>query len=279
MKKLFMRFKNRLGITFGLLFLESIAELLFPLVIGFAIDDFLDKRYDGLIQLLVLGFFTILIGAVRRLIDSRFYGYIFVQLGTELANSQSRLSPSRKSAQLSLLNEIVEFLENSMPTLFTYVVGLVGTLFILFSLNLPVAVGCLVASFVTLGVYIATSSKTTRLNRGWNDEFEKRVDIVTKNNDAETVQHLHRFMRWNIRLSDLETVNYSIAWLTAIGLLAYTVITTSIDTVEYGTIFSVVMYVYQFIEGYTEVPLHYQEWLRLREISSRINMSLAENKK
>ncbi|WP_113923278.1 ABC transporter six-transmembrane domain-containing protein [Cognataquiflexum aquatile] len=278
MKKIFLRFKNRLSVTFGLLILESIGELLFPLVIGFAIDDLLNKSYEGLFQLSILGFFTILIGAVRRLIDSRFYGYIFVNLGTELAKSQSKLSPSKKSAQLSLLNEIVEFLENSMPSLFTYVVGLFGTMFILFKLNLPVAIGCLISSFITLGVYIATSSKTTRLNSGWNDEFEKRVDVMTKNNDAETVQHLQRFMKWNIRLSDLETVNYSLAWLTAIGLLVFTVMTTSIESIEYGAIFSVVMYVYQFIEGYTEVPLHYQEWLRLREISSRINISLAQNK-
>ena len=148
MKKIFLRFKNRLSVTFGLLILESIGELLFPLVIGFAIDDLLNKSYEGLFQLSILGFFTILIGAVRRLIDSRFYGYIFVNLGTELAKSQSKLSPSKKSAQLSLLNEIVEFLENSMPSLFTYVVGLLGTMFILFKLNLPVAVGCLISSFI-----------------------------------------------------------------------------------------------------------------------------------
>jgi ABC-type bacteriocin/lantibiotic exporter with double-glycine peptidase domain len=276
MKKLFFRFKGRLLVTFSLLVVEAMAELLFPLIIGLAIDDLLVGKRDGLIYLLLLGVFVILVGAVRRLIDSRFYASIFVELGGELAKSSSHLSPSKKSAQLSLLNEIVEFLENSMPNLFTYIIGLFGTLIILSRLNLEVGIACMVAAMLTLAVYLLTSSKTTRFNSGWNDEFEKRVDIISINKDEETIAHLKRFMKWNIRLSDLETVNYSLAWLTAIGLLAYTVVISTVETSEYGLIFSVVMYVYQFIEGYTEVPLHYQEWLRLREISSRINQSLSK---
>lgn len=278
MRKLFFRFKNRFVITFGLLVIESMAELLFPLAIGLAIDDFLAQKYNGLIHLALLGVFLILIGAIRRLVDSRFYASIYVELGGELSQSISPLSPSKKAAQMSLLTEIVEFLEYEMPTLFIYVIGLVGTLVILFQLNLDVAIASLITSIVTLGVYLATSFKTTRLNAGYNDEFEKRVDFVAKNKNDETIAHLSRFMRWNIRLSDLETVNYSLAWLTAIGLLVFTIVTTSIETVEYGLIFSVMMYVYQFIVGYTEVPLHYQQWLRLKEISSRINASLTQIK-
>lgn len=278
MRKLFFRFKNRFVITFGLLVIESMAELLFPLAIGLAIDDFLAQKYNGLIHLALLGVFLILIGAIRRLVDSRFYASIYVELGGELSQSISPLSPSKKAAQMSLLTEIVEFLEYEMPTLFIYVIGLVGTLVILFQLNLDVAIASLITSIVTLGVYLATSFKTTRLNAGYNDEFEKRVDFVAKNKNDETIAHLSRFMRWNIRLSDLETVNYSLAWLTAIGLLVFTIVTTSIETVEYGLIYSVMMYVYQFIVGYTEVPLYYQQWLRLKEISSRINASLTQIK-
>lgn len=278
MRKLFFRFKNRFVITFGLLVIESMAELLFPLAIGLAIDDFLAQKYNGLIHLALLGVFLILIGAIRRLVDSRFYASIYVELGGELSQSISPLSPSKKAAQMSLLTEIVEFLEYEMPTLFIYVIGLVGTLVILFQLNLDVAIASLITSIVTFGVYLATSFKTTRLNAGYNDEFEKRVDFVAKNKNDETIAHLSRFMRWNIRLSDLETVNYSLAWLTAIGLLVFTIVTTSIETVEYGLIFSVMMYVYQFIVGYTGVPLYYQQWLRLKEISSRINASLTQIK-
>lgn len=276
MKKLFFRFKRRLTVTFGLLAIESSGELLFPLAIGFAIDDLLADRYEGLVYLIVLGVFVIMIGAVRRLIDSRFYASIFVELGSELSQSSSPLPPSKKSAQLGLLNEIVEFLENSMPDVITYLVGLVGTIFILFKLNVEVAIACLIASMLTVGVYLITSSKTVRLNSGWNDEFEKRVDIISSNKDEQIVSHLQRFMRWNIRLSDLETINYSVTWLTAIGLLGFTVVNATIETAEYGLIFSVVMYVFQYIEGYTEVPSHYQQWLRLAEISERINVSLSQ---
>lgn len=273
MKKIVSRFKKRLSITFGLLFIESIAELLFPLVIGIAINDLLNDSYSGLIFLGVLGLFTVSIGALRRLIDSRAYAYMYVVLGSELASNSSALSTSKKAAQLSLLNEIVEFLENSLPNLFTYIIGLVGTLIILFKLDMSVAIACVVASLVTLAIYVFTTRKTVQLNAGWNDEFEKRVDVVAKRNNSITKRHLNRFMKWNIRLSDLETVNYSLAWLTAIPLLVFTVATTTSASLEYGSIFAIVMYVFQFIESYTESPQYYQEWLRLKEISNRITLN------
>ncbi|MXX72622.1 MAG: hypothetical protein F4205_08970 [Gemmatimonadetes bacterium] len=77
-------------------------------------------------------------------------------------------------------------------------------------------------------------------------------------------------MRWNIRLSDLEAANFGINWVLMIALLVFAVSAATTETAEYGTVFAVVMYVFQFVESMLMLPFFYQEWLRLREISVRL---------
>ena len=77
-------------------------------------------------------------------------------------------------------------------------------------------------------------------------------------------------MRWNIRLSDLEAANFGIVWLFMVGLLVFSINSAADDNVDYGIIFAVVMYVFQFSESVTLLPFYYQQWLRLREISGRL---------
>ena len=83
-------------------------------------------------------------------------------------------------------------------------------------------------------------------------------------------RHLRDLMRWNIRLSDLEAANFGIVWLFMMGLLVFSVSMAAEATTEYGSVFAVVMYVFQFGDSVILLPYYYQQWLRLREISGRI---------
>ncbi len=55
-----------------------------------------------------------------------------------------------------------------------------------------------------------------------------------------------------------------------IVLIVFSVRAAVERTVDYGTVFAIVMYVFQFMESMMMLPFHYQQWLRLREISGRL---------
>ena len=78
-------------------------------------------------------------------------------------------------------------------------------------------------------------------------------------------------MKWNIKLSDLETINFSIIWFFMISLLIFSIKTASENALEYGTVFALIMYVFEFIENSLTLPLYYQNLIRLKEISNRLN--------
>ena len=270
MHALLKRFAGRFALTLTLVVLEAAGWIFFPLVIGRAIDSVLADSTRGLYEFAILGIVTMGIAVLRRLVDSRAYARIYVTLGEEMAESAADTSTSTRTARLGMLKEIVEFFENSLPELINAVIGLAGTVLILAALNLPVFLGCLVVALATVVLYLLTGGLTMRYNQGLNDEHERQVDAVDSGDPARLAKHLRAMMRWNIRLSDLEAANFGINWVFMIGLLVFAVSAATTETTEYGAVFAIVMYVFQFVESMLMLPFFYQEWLRLREISGRL---------
>ncbi len=270
MQTLFRRFARRYLLTLALVTVESAGWIFFPLFIGRAIDSVLAGSARGLYELGALGIFAMAVAVLRRLVDSRAYARIYTTLGEEMVAQANRNTTSTRTARLGMLREIVEFFENSLPQLVVSVLGLAGTLAILASLNFPIFVGCLIVSVATVTLYALSGRLTVRYNTGLNDEEERRVDIVHSGNPVRVARHLRRVMRWNIRLSDLEAANFGVNWIFMTALMIYAVAAAAERTMDYGSIFAVVMYVFEFMESMMLLPFHYQQWLRLKEISGRL---------
>ena len=270
MLALLRRFAGRFALTLTLVVLEAAAWTLFPLALGRAIDAALGGTRRGFYELAGLGIVAMAIAIARRVVDSRAYARIYARLGEDLVLRESGGSTSTLAARLGMLREIVEFFENSLPNLINSTVGLGGTLLILSALNPAIALGCLGVGTVTAAIYALTGRLTTRYNRGLNDEHERQVDAVSSGDPERVGRHLRDLMRWNIRLSDLEAANFGINWVFMTGLLVFAVASAAEQTVEYGAVFAIVMYVFQFVESMLGIPLYYQQWLRLREITGRL---------
>ena len=259
MNILLRRFGGRIAVTLFLIVLEAVGWVLFPLVIGRAIDGVLAGSPQELFELAGLGVIAMGIAITRQVVDSRAYARIYARLGEDLIGSRSDSTTSARTARLAMLREVVEFFENSVPDLVRRVVELVGPVLILATLNLPVFYGRVAVLGVTVAVYALTGRMTTRYNRELNDEHERQVDVVESGDAARLGRHLRTMMRWNIRLSDLEAGTFGAVWLFIIGLLVFSVSAVAESTAEYGAIFAVVMYVFQFTEALVSLPLHFQQ--------------------
>ncbi len=263
--------KIKLGFTLFLLLLESAAGLLFPLFIGYAIDGAIQKDYSGVIQLGVLGLIALVVGVGRRVMDSRFYAKIYEEAGSKMVSKMQNDDSSKKSARLNMIREFVEFLEHSWPELINNIIGFVGVIVILASLNLTVFYGSLLVSMVILLIFWMTSNRTTTFNTSSNDEWEKQVTIVDKGDEQELLFHLKQMMKWNIKLSDLEAFNFSLSWIVLLLFLMTSIVIAVGDGITaYGALFALVMYVFQYMESVIQLPFFYQNWLRLKEIKNRL---------
>lgn len=271
LKSIFSRYRWKIALTIILVLLEAVAMLLFPLVIGYAIDGLIAGSYRGVWQLAIVGFGVLISGSLRRLYDTRVYSGIYVDLSSETVDKDNTSSTSTLTARMSMLKELVEFFENSFPELIVSLIGLVGTVVILYTLDFQIFLGCLAVLVLILIVFALTGRFTTKLNFHYNNTLEEQV-VALENRKREPVRgYMSRLMKWNIKLSDLETLIFGVIWLGMTALIIYSVIEAVGDgSLKAGAVMSIVMYVFQFAEGSGMLPLYYQQYLRLNEISSRL---------
>ena len=259
------------GFTCSLILMEALLTLLFPLFIGYALEDAMSGTYRGVFQLGTLCLATLIVGVGRRFFDSRFYAKVYKKMGALIIAGLNEQDTSTKSARLGMIKELVEFLEFSLPELINAMITLVGVATIVATLNLNVFWGTLITTILILVFYWISSAKTLRFNKASNDELERQVDVISKNNETELKSHLKKMMQWNVRLSDLEAVNFSLSWLVLIiFLMVSIVISVDAQFVKYGALFSLIMYVFQYMENVINIPFFYQSWLRLREMTNRL---------
>lgn len=274
LKTLVVRFKWRILLTNLLVFLESILGVLIPLFIGLAINDLLDGSLRGVIYLTVLSLSSVAVGNIRRVYDTRTYSRIYQIVAPEMvANEQQKgSSVSKVIARTSLLGEIIEFLEWSVPAVVGAGVYLIAVLVIIAGLNLQVFYASLALLLLTLIVYATTGKLNFKLNESYNDQLEHEVSALESRDHSLIRNYYRTLMRWNIKLADLGTFNYLIVMLGTTALLVYTPIAVIKGGVEYyGLVFSAVLYVFEFITALIELPDHIQQVIRLNEISSRLS--------
>ena len=231
----------------------------------------LKSDYSGLINLTILGGVSLVLGMGRKVYDTRIYAYIYSIITPEMVDKENKRNNSISKINTSLLNEFVEFFENSLPEIVRNFIGIVGALVIIFSLNFQVFIACIIVSFIIVVVYILTSKKNFQLNKSYNDQLEKQVDILSENNNDQIKIHFKSVMKWNIKLSDLESINFSIIWTAMIALLIYSIVAV-VDSgiIQYGAVFANLMYIFDYIESSAKLPLYYQQLIRLHEITKRL---------
>ncbi len=273
LKGLLTRFRWRIAFTLALVLLETALSLLFPLFIGFSINGLLQQSTTELIYLGVLGVLALIIGSGRRFYDTRAYAGIYTTISTEMVErEQQKNKPlSAIAARVTLLTEFVEFLENSFPMIVESLIGVVGVLLIILSLNTSVFFACLALLAVMIAVYLLSGKWNFRFNKRYNDELEKQVEVLSSQQLGMIERHFRAVMKWNIHLSDLETVNYAVIWTGIIAVLVYSPIAViESGVINYGLVFSTLMYVFQYVESIVMLPLFIQQIIRLQEISTRL---------
>ena len=273
LRHLFARHRSQILGTWFLVVTEAVLMLLFPLLIGIAIDGLLQQQYYGLYLLAGVGVTSLLIGSARRLYDTRLYSRVYAAAAEQIVEQERGRDAhvSVISARTGMAAELVEFLENSFPAIIDCVIGLGGALLMIWLLQTQVFFGCLAATGIVVAIYALTRRTTYALNRGANDETEQRVHILSEEPMPQVSAHFRRVMRWNIRLSDLETVNFAVSWLVMIAVLLFAVVATIQNgAATQGQVLSILMYVFGYIESVIAIPLFYQQFVRLQEISHRL---------
>ena len=273
LKSIFKQYKWKISLTFLLLVLENIAKVLQPLVLGIAINDLINGKNDGLWLFCILYGAGFIIGTIRRYYDTRAYTSIYTNVASEIAEIQNEkeVPVSAIAARSALVKELIDFFEHDITQAFTSTISVIGALIMLALFDWWIFAGCLISIVLIVIIYSMSSKRIYNYNIGLNDELEHRIDILEARKQPGIFNHFKNIARWLVKMSDLETINFSIieVILFVLAIFALYASASAVNATA-GSIFSVLTYVLEFSTGVFMLPIIFQQLIRLREISSRL---------
>ncbi|WP_244204754.1 ABC transporter six-transmembrane domain-containing protein [Vibrio rhodolitus] len=262
----------KVAITWLMVLAENLLMILLPLFIGFAIDGVLSNNLQPLFVFALIMFALVVIAVVRRFYDTRVYGGIRVRLAKRVERNLRGASVSVKDARLTMSRELVDFLEDDLPNLFTSIIQLVAAVVILATFHIKLALCVLSAGLVMLLVYFGFHRVFAQLNGKLNDQLELQVHVLSGQPFPAIALHFERLKRCEIKLSDTEALVYGLIFLILFAaILTNLWMVGSLIDPTVGQVFSIVTYSLEFVESAVMLPLTLQTLARLTEISQRLN--------
>ena len=263
----------RVAISLILVAIEAAVGVVVPFAIGLAVQDWVEGSSRGVIFFAATGAIGTAAAAIRRLHDVRFYGA--VRLDATRGVTEQHTALSVKAARVAMLGEVVDFLEYSLPDVVASVLAFVGVLIFLATLDVGVFIAALMVAAAIVAAYAFTTSRTLRLNRAYNDEAERQVDVLGRSEAPDVRRHISLLNSWMVKMSDLDVVSFAISGVLATALQVYAVIVASGREMEVGSVLSLVMYVVEFSMLAAILPSAWQQYLRLRDILARLRAPVA----
>lgn len=274
LRALFVVNYKAISTTYLMSALENFFNLLYPFATGLAINDLLaNNGYGSLAIFLGIWFAHLVTGVIRQRYDTAVFTQIYAGLATNMVTAQQKkgVPNSMIVARSSLARELVDFFEQDIPNIIALLFNVIGSVIMLFWYDFSIGVACIaimLPMWLVNGTYVR---KSLFLNQQLNDQLEKEAEVLGCGDRARVEQHYGLLSRWRTKLSNVEATNWGIMEAGLIVVAAFVIVrAAALSTVEAGTIYAIMAYLWTYVASLVHVPGMVQRACRLRDISDRI---------
>jgi ABC-type multidrug transport system fused ATPase/permease subunit len=267
------RHRFRLTLTYALTLTEYACRILYPALIGYAIDQLLKGNMWGLAPLLGTWLFHATIGLGRQVYDTYAFTHIYNEMVIETVERQRNrgVESEKIAARVSLSRELVDFFQYEIPALTASVILFLGSIIMLFAYDVVIGIYAAIALIPISLAYAWFGKRSYRLNRGLNNRLEREVEIVQSRPLAQVARHLLRARKWRISISNAQAGTWSVIELVMLVLTAATLTRLAgIDGITPGIIYAVIAYIFDYYESVNDLPIFIQNTSRAWDIGERI---------
>ena len=280
LKKLMLKHRYQLVLTYLLFALEMTGSLLRPFFLGMAINDLLKNSYDGLIYLSIVHLVYLIAGTIRHMLDTRTYSGIYTSLVTRFLSRRIHASEvSKLSAHSTLAKEFIDFLEFDLVYVFEAAFNIVGSILLLFFYDRAVVLLCLSILLPVVAISYFYGKKMKRLNSLKNDELENQVNIISSANKPAMVRHYENLRSWQIRISDQEAWSFGLMEILVLVVIGAALLITHQamgSAILAGNLVGIYNYILKFVSGLDTIPYTVQRLTSLSDITKRIELEAGD---
>jgi ABC-type multidrug transport system fused ATPase/permease subunit len=278
------RFKKGIIILSSLVVIENLAWIIEPTVFGNVIDALVDKvssksntfeswHITAILLWITIYFINTGAGSIRRLVDQKIFFKIYASVAQEIAAVGKKLNfSSAKLAGLSQLSEeYVVFFQYRMPEIVDQTFGIVGAVIALFMFDWRISVTCL--SIILPLVLIARIyiKRVLSLQSDYHDVYENTFEVFSSLKTEQIKDYYLRTANSKQKIGRWSALNFGILRISLLLIfLAVLYISIDLDDFSTGNIYSVVSYIWTFINSAEYIPDLMESITSLKDISQRI---------
>ncbi|MDA3078569.1 ABC transporter six-transmembrane domain-containing protein [Campylobacter sp. JMF_06 NA1] len=213
------------------------------------------------------------LGAIRRKIDTYAFSKIYANLAVNIISNErsTNASVSQTSARVALSREFINFFEHSFPMLFTSVVSILGSVFMLYFYEPIVASFCLIIIAVLAPFLPRYIRKNDRFYLKLNNRNENEVNLIEKGSPIAVSRHYDLLSRIRIAISNREAIGYLIVGSICALVFSLAAYLLALKQTDAGYIFTVMNYIWTFAISLDDAPRLIEEFSQLKDIGKRVN--------
>lgn len=274
LSQIFHIYRKKILLTYSLFTIEFLLFLAGPFVLGAAIDSLLHGSYTGIGLFIAQHLGHLAVSRVRRLYNIRVFTAIYNEVVVDVINKQkgSNTDSSRIIARANLAKDLINFFENDITSVFNSVYSVLGSLIILGWYDIGLFSSCLflIVPSVCLNYYFNKKNRIFYDKK--NSELERQVKILQTEPIGKIKQHYKLLAKWDIKLSDISALNFTLMEFFVLGLIVFALIyyCGKHQGASSGTILAVFQYLVKFIVGLDYVPILNSQLANIRDIQKRM---------
>ena len=267
--------ERRFGVagTYGLTVAENLCMLAYPTLAGQAVDQLLQRRYEGLAWLVGVWLLHLVLSFTRQRLDTRVFMGLYAAVASHMVGAQQAggQALSTVSARVDMVRDVVGFFEKEVPMVLHNLLAVVGSLTMLFVYDRD-------AGFIAMAVLLPMGMvnawywrRAVRLNQGIHNQIEREVQDIASASPFRVRRHFLLLRRWRIKLSDAESWTWAVTELALMGALVWILVDfTQSPAFTAGAVYAVLAYVYDYLEGLNQVPTVVNSLARLKDVRRRL---------
>ena len=267
--------ERRFGVagTYGLTVAENLCMLAYPTLTGRAVDQLLQRRYEGLAWLVGVWLLHLVLSFTRQRLDTRVFMGLYAAVASHMVGAQQAggQALSTVSARVDMVRDVVGFFEKEVPMVLHNLLAVVGSLTMLFVYDRD-------AGFIAMAVLLPMGvvnawywRRAVRLNQGIHNQIEREVGDIASASPFRVRRHFLLLRRWRIKLSDAESWTWAVTELALMGALVWILVDfTQSPAFTAGAVYAVLAYVYDYLEGLNQVPTVVNSVARLKDVRRRL---------
>ena len=259
--------------SYSLFAINATLMVIYPKVLGNSIDHLIAKDYSY-IWYLIFTFVSIMVfGYLSRIYDTKVFSSIYRRFASKETQNQiyNNVETTKINGRLTLMHYIVSFFERDMLVVLQTIIGIVGAIYFLALVSLPIVGFLIITTILILGVTVYYSPKIAKITSHYNDLSEEQTDIVGTRNISSINNLLRRSQKLSLKLSSIDA-KFSL-WIQTIvygsvtALLTYYVM---YNKVTVGSVFSTYRYMFDFCNALLGLPTILTSYINIKDVVRRL---------